>query len=341
MSQSKKSGTPGQEIEIDFFRPEDAPGIVALFRQVYGEGYPINIYYLPDRLIEENEAGRIISSVARRENGEVVGHNALVLLDSAAHLYENAAGLMSPSCRGQNIFPRLFRHTIFSTSDRFTVNAIIGEPVCNHTHIQKMCPHLNFKESGLEVDLMPARAYGLGSDAIARVSVLLGYFKYQPRVQTVYVPSAYQKELEYLYAGLGLERTFLFSGINSPSTPETQVTMKLFESAQVARINVDTIGSDFQRSINKLENEGRQKGIEIFQIWLPLTSPWVSMAANILRGRGYFLGGMLPCWPYGDGLLMQKVGRAPNWDGLALYTDRANKIREMVRQDWDRINEAG
>jgi hypothetical protein len=338
MTQLPESEAPGQEIEIDFFRPEDAPGVAGLFRQVYGEGYPIKIYYLPDCLIEENEAGRVISCVARKGNGEVVGHNALILLDSDTRLYENAAGAVLPSCRGQNIFPRLFRHTIVSTSERFDIGAIIGEPVCSHTHVQKMGLEIDFKESGLEVDLMPAAAYGLRSDTASRVSVLIGYFKYQPRVQTVYIPSAYQKELDYLYTGLGLERNFLFPEVNSPSTSKTQGTMKLFESAQVARINVDTIGSDFQDFIAQSENEGRQKGTEIFQIWMPLATPSVSWAADILRGREYFLGGVLPCWPFGDGLLMQKVSQAPNWEGMALYTERANKIREMVRQDWDAVN---
>ena len=86
MCETPASDTTRQEIEIDFFRTEDAPGIAQLFRQVYGEGYPIRTYYLPDRLIEENAAGRIISCVARTPAGEVVGHNALVLLDPATHL---------------------------------------------------------------------------------------------------------------------------------------------------------------------------------------------------------------------------------------------------------------
>jgi len=104
-----------QEIEIDFFRIEDASGIARLFRQVYGEGYPIRTYYLPDQLIEENAAGHIISNVARTPTGEVVGHNALVLMDPATHLYENAAGAVLPAFRGQGVFPHLFKHTLVNT----------------------------------------------------------------------------------------------------------------------------------------------------------------------------------------------------------------------------------
>ena len=68
-----------QAISIDFFRPEDAPGVARLFRQVYGEGYPIEIYYHPERLIEENTGGRVLSSVAHTQAGEIVGHDAALL----------------------------------------------------------------------------------------------------------------------------------------------------------------------------------------------------------------------------------------------------------------------
>src|SRR5512133_765704 len=98
-----------ETIEIDFFRPEDAPGVARLFRQVYGEGYPIDIYYHPERLIEENAADRILSSVARTPDGEVVGHDALILLDPATRLYENAAGMVLPGFRGQGVFFRLMK----------------------------------------------------------------------------------------------------------------------------------------------------------------------------------------------------------------------------------------
>src|SRR5512133_155835 len=101
------SGATMESIEIDFFRPGDAPGVARLFGQVYGEGYPIDIYYRPDRLIEENAAGRVLSSVARTQAGEVVGHDALVLLDPASRLYENAAGVVLPGFRGQGVFFRL------------------------------------------------------------------------------------------------------------------------------------------------------------------------------------------------------------------------------------------
>jgi hypothetical protein len=333
MSEIHSSETTSQEIEIDFFRIEDAPGIARLFREVYGEGYPIRTYYLPDRLIEENAAANLISCVARTPSGEVVGHNALVLMDAATHLYEVAAGAVLPASRGKGIFPLLFKHTLENASKRFRVEGIVGEPVCSHAHVQKMSLQLDFKESGLEVDLMPAAAHGMGPGAGGRVSVLLGYFMVKPRAQTIQMPMVYRDELEFLYAGLDLDRTFVSPRNGLPSEGSSQGSISLFDSAQVARMTIDCIGPNFEQFILRLENEARQKGMVVFQVWLPLASPSSSAATDILRGHGYFLGGILPCGRNGDGLLMQKVSKEPDWERIALYSERARRIGEMIRRD--------
>jgi hypothetical protein len=167
--------------------------------------------------------------------------------------------------------------------------------------------------------------------------VLLGYFMHKPRAQTVQVPLTYRDELEYLYTGLELDRTFEYPRSELPAEGCSQGRMNLFDMAQVARIEIDGVGPDFDAFIANLEGQAREKGMEVFQVWLPLASPCAPAATDILRRHGYFLGGMLPCWPKGDGLLMQKVSQVPDWDGIALYSERAKTIGEMIRHDWKRV----
>jgi hypothetical protein len=331
------SGAKMQRIEIDFFRTEDAPGVARLFRQVYGDGYPIEIYYHPERLIEENIVGRILSSVARTRAGEVVGHDALILLDPATRLYENAAGVVLPGFRGQGVFFRLMKHNIFDYAKRFDLQEILGEPVCNHLQLQKMCLQLDYRETGMEVDLMPAAAYTQEQSAHGRVSVLLGYFLHKPVPRTVFLPPVYRDELEYLYAGIGVERTFAETNGKLPTEGDSQGKMDTFAFAQVARTSIHRIGWDFEAFVMQLENEACDRGIEIFQVWLPLTSPFASAATDILRMHDYFIGGLLPGWLGGDGLLMQKVKCETDWGSIALYSEHAKKIADIVKSDQKRM----
>jgi len=341
MQPTKDADNNSQPITIDFFRNEDAPGVARLFREVYGEGYPIRIYYEPEQLIAENASGRIISCVARTAQGEVIGHNALVLMDAEANLYENAAGAVSSAFRGYGIFPRLFKFTIFETGPRFGVEGIVGEPVCSHTHIQKLGAQFDFKESGLEVDLMPTGAYGMQAQAGGRVSVLLGFFRIKTKAQTVWAPEVYWEQIQCLYEDLQLERTFTPAGPEAPAQGPSQGSLRLFEQAQVARISVESIGSDFTAFMARLEGQAREKAVLIVQVWLPLASAFAGAGADILRRNGYFLGGILPRGRQGDCLLMQKVGTAPDWDNLALYSDKARQIAAMVKADWQRAVTGG
>jgi hypothetical protein len=48
------------------------------------------------------------------------------------------------------------------------------------------------------------------------------------------------------------------------------------------------------------------------------------------------LGGVLPQWFDDDGLLMQKLLFNPDFESIQLYSDRALRIRELVKADWQR-----
>jgi hypothetical protein len=63
----------------------------------------------------------------------------------------------------------------------------------------------------------------------------------------------------------------------------------------------------------------------------------VATAVEILRARGFFLGGVLPRWFDQDGLLMQKVPPQPNWEGIKIYSSNNQRIFQLVHQDWREV----
>jgi hypothetical protein len=76
--------------------------------------------------------------------------------------------------------------------------------------------------------------------------------------------------------------------------------------------------------------------VTVIQIWLNLSWPWINSAVSRLQSVNYFLGGLLPRWFDSDGMLMQKTSARPNWEGIQLYFDRAKRLLEWVRLDWER-----
>ena len=67
----EKITQPEQEpFQVDEFRPEDTEGLVSLFRDVYGEGYPIRLFYDPEAIIAANRDGLSVCGNGSRSGAD-------------------------------------------------------------------------------------------------------------------------------------------------------------------------------------------------------------------------------------------------------------------------------
>lgn len=321
--------------EVGLFRPEDAEGIVNLFRAVYGESYPIKIFYDPKALTEVNNKGEYYSIVVREASGKVVGVTHLYQSAPYKRSYEIGAGLVLSKYRGLGLNKSMF-HFIFEQwiPCNEAIEEIFGEPVCNHTIIQKETLKFNVVETALEVALMPAQAYSKETSASGRVATILAFRCYRSRPHKVFLPSRYKDELHYIYVGLDDARQILEAKDRLPAEVSSRAEMTVFDFAHVARIAVHETGSDFSAYIDDLEKKALDKGVVVIQVWLKLSRTSVGAEIEILRDKGYFLGGVLPRWFDDDGLLMQKVICNPEFETIQVYSDRAKTILDMIKNDW-------
>jgi GNAT superfamily N-acetyltransferase len=332
--------SPGETIKIGPFCPEDAEGIAALFKAVYGDAYPVRIFYNPQALTEANSEGTYYSIVARREDGKVVG--AMHLFRSAPYeaLYEVGSGLVLREYRNMGLNRRMFDFVFEQwIPQQQGIDEAWGEPVCNHVINQKAVVDFGYIEMALEVALMPAETYDQEKSASGRVAALSAFRCYRSSPHTVYLPLAYEEELRFLYSALDDDRTFLISDQELPDGLESQADMTVFDFAGVCRVALRSLGSDFEAYIRELEAKAVSQGVVVLQVWLNLSAPWVGAAVNILKRHGYFLGGLLPRWFGEDGLLMQKLMVQPDFESVKLYSERAKKIFGIVQRDWMRIRE--
>ncbi len=337
-----KTVEPGQPFEVDNFRPEDAPGIVCLFRAVYGEGYPIRLFYDPEALMEANASGHTYTFVARAPKGDVVGVQNLFRSAPFSSLYEAGAGLVLREYRKLGINRRLleFVYEKWVTSCQ-SVEETFGEPVCNHLTMQKSVIEFKHVETALEVALMPAQAYTAERSATGRVAALLAFRCFKPKHLRVVIPKVYEEELRFLFASLDDERDLIVAEGAVDVEGPSRADMTIFDFARVARIAVGTVGSDFGAYLSDLENRAVAQKVEVLQVWLKLDSPSVVAAVDSCRARGFFFGGLLPRWFDGDGLLMQKILCRPDFEEIKLYSEAAHRIFEMVKMDWERTQTGG
>ncbi len=323
---------------VDEFLPEDAEGVVSLFRSVYGDGYPIRLFYDPQAIIAANRAGSYVSIVARTQTGRVVGVNHLYHSAPCQKLFETGVGLVLKDYRnaGANRKTLTYLYEDYVPRHAF-MEELFGEAVCNHVFMQKTISPFGFKETAIEVALMPAEAYTQEQSAKGRVATLDSFRCYIPKPHRIYFPPVYAGVLRRIYNHLGYVRAIGMADKILPADKATYATLSIFDFARVLRVAVHEAGYDFASCMDNFESQARERRVVVFQVSLNLTEAWAGYAVEILRDRGYFFGGALPRWFDGDGLLMQKIDCPPDFDGIQLFSDFSKELLDFIRSDREAV----
>jgi len=322
-------------LSVGFFQPEDAEGVAELFTSVYGDGYPAKIVYHPEQLIAAYKNRDNIPIVVRTPENRVVGYSSLFRVAPNRGVYEKGNGAVAKDFRNAGVMGMIFRYVRGILPELNNIDVFFGEPVCNHIYIQKAAlANLPFVETALEVDLMPAQAYEKERSASGRVSTLLMFITIASKPHAVFLPNVYADCMRYIYEGLDDKRSFAVSTAKCSSLRQTRIDTQVFDSAHVARLTVHYAGSDFQKIFLAEERRLRSRDLRVIQVYLKLSWPWITRIVTQLRKNSYFFGGLLPQWFGEDGFLMQKILSRPNWEGIQLFSERANRILEFVNADW-------
>ncbi|MEN6391572.1 MAG: GNAT family N-acetyltransferase [Syntrophomonas sp.] len=333
-----KNCTEAPNLEIRMMKTKDASGVVELYKSVYGDKYPVKSVYDVEEIKKQLEIGESIRIVCCTSEGQVVGHLAAhnhTCISNPA-LYEESQGLILPQFRSRGIMTRLMTYADSEVYSR-RLELAWGEAGTNHVLVQKNKLETGWHETGIEIDLMPTATYQKEQSSQGRVSTIYLFKIYKDKPQTVYLPEIYEDSLRYLYSVRDFGHTFLPARASLSSTP-THGLYQIFEGAKVARFSITELGSDFEKYLLQQEKEALGKDACILQVYLNLASPACAAAIDVLRRHRYFLGGVLPRWFETDGMFMQKTMNPPGFGNVQLYSERAQRILEIIESDYRAIS---
>lgn len=326
---------PGQTFLIDRFRPEDAAGVAGLFLAIYGDVYPLETYYFPERIIEENAKGNLYSVVARTPRGDIVAHGALYRSSPPNPLlFEQGQYLVLKPYRQTQAAYEINRYLAEQVAPQTPLCGFFGEAVCNHMASQKAARQIGGSEVAIEMDLMPPGAYHREGTP-GRVSCVVTHKPLRDRPQVAHFPPVYRRELEHIVADLGLDREYRYACQELKELP-SRVDSQIFSQAGVARFHVAQAGADFPQVVERLSAQAEDAHVEVLQWFVNAADSGAGTAVEVLRSQGCFLGGFVPCWFDSDAVLVQRVKHRPGFETARLLTDKAKWLLHYVRQDWDR-----
>lgn len=311
---------PDRAYEVRPFRPDDAEGVAELFFRVYGESYPQDVYYMPGAVRAAAERGDLHPVVARLDSGEVVGLGALYRSSPPfPGLLEFGLGAVHPAYRGSFILFHLFRALTDRMRELPGAEAIFGEAVCDTIITQHASALFGFKETAMELDLMPGTGAG-------RISCLVVFLGLRDRRRLLHLPRAWAGPLAGMAAHAELDREIVVLDRAPEPRGETQLKVEVYAAPQIFRGHVLHPGADFRQALQEAEAAALAQGCRVFQWFVDLGAPEGVAVADFLAASGHFPGGLMPRWFDSDGLLLQKLLDPPGVERVQLFSDKAREI---------------
>lgn len=335
-----------EDIEIRLLKAgSEEHKLSRLFHSVYGYNYINEFVYYPGRLAEMIRQGKLISVVAALPNGRLVGHVGLVKWGDSPPVYEAALGLVDPLVKSSGLFGKIFGKTMEYVK-KTPMQYCFFDFVTNHDFSQKHISKYGIRDMALFVGCQAKATQarleklGIGRDPadMDRYTILLSIIPgvERPFGKTIKLPQ-----------GLGESLEFLLKPLNLAWLPEPRF------SALPGGGKYGSKCSPLQSAVSyDLESPGRtalgellagwrellRNGYQYASVDIPLGSPGLGNAHNLLAADGFFIAGLVP-YRYSDKLAFRFQAVAPSriaLDKIKVASENSKRLLEIIKADYQR-----
>ena len=222
-----------------------------------------------------------------------------------AEVAEAGHTVVDPRARGQRLVVRLSA-ALLEACRNGGFSAFVHYPTTAHTIMQKLAVAGGGIETGILHGTIPeeTRYEGVeGDGGGSRRAVVVAYQPVaEPKERRVHLPERYADRLRGLYAATRLPRHFEAS--TTPGPEPSRIELAHHDARRLRRLRVPRVGPDLVEAI-----EGSLRADEewLVHLDLPLESPWPADATRALARRGFFFAALLPGFPDGDTLRLQRL----------------------------------
>jgi hypothetical protein len=326
------------DYKIRLMKEEDAPGVVNLYRTIYGDHYPIKEMYDPQYIIDQQDAGLMYRVLVVDASGKVLAQEALYRLgETYQGMYESGQGMVLREHRAKGFNDVMLGYIMKVLIPAVGVEEWWGETVTNHVFMQKSGIKTGAKEWGIELEIMPADSYEAEQSAKGRVSAVVQSVAFRDKSHTVFLPVPYQEILRKLYDAGKRERQFEASAEALPEAGQTRCTETYIAGAGVLRMTVLEAGPDAEEVIARAVKKYIAAGAVVLQAFLPLDKPWVGALTEVLNRQGFFFSAVMPRWFNADALLLQKLVMPTDYNNIQIYSDFAKDLLQFIIKDRQRV----
>jgi serine/threonine-protein kinase RsbW len=317
--------------------PDQAIEVCKTLYKAYGYSYFYPHMYYPERIVELNQSGHLFSAVALTDEGEVVGHAALMKTDPHARIAELGIGAVKPEYRSQGVLSRISEFlTTKARADGLL--GMFGQAVTNHTFSQQVGLQMGFKDSAILLAYVPmTSSFKQITDELSQRDSAVVHYLYlnKPSRNTVHLPAHHKGMLLKLYHDLGLTFELEATECGLKSVPDGQAVVRTVVTnvTGVAKIHVAQYGKNVLAEVKTRLKDLCMKKFEIVYLYLDLSDPLTCLFTEEFEKLGFFFSGLLPGGAGGDALILQYLNYVPiDYEKLRIKSEEGKLLLDYVMQ---------
>lgn len=319
------------DVVVRGFEPGDEEEICQLVYRNYANTYGSEFFYVPEKLLERNRDGVVVSSVALAE-GRIVGHHAL-MREGRGPVAETGAAVIHPDFKGLGIFNRLAEHTLAGARG-LGLTALYAHCVTVHPYSQKAAHTHGYRETALAVG-QARGSIRLEGNRLTRTGnrhgIVVDYLLFDRSPRRLFLPERYRDRILETYAQLRLE-------VEAAQTPANGdgATGQLDAGLNIGTIEIpgwsQTSEGDLSRAFHYLL--AKHSDMVYADIDLECV-PSVDEVVDLLNAQGFFYGGVVPLGRDGhDQLRLQYENTLDVDEGeIVCYSEEAQALKSFVFAD--------
>ena len=321
-----------ENLDISTFRDEDAEGISQLIYKNYDYTYYKSRYYNPQKILQDNRLGKIISIVCR-DHSKIIGHFALVK-SKYSNIAEIAIAIVDPLYKRLGIMNLMF-NTLIVKAKEHSFSAIYGEGMMIHPYSQKANLRHNMIESAIALgEVTSSMEIEHSIKSSERSGVVMAFLLFDSHERKLNLPKIYAKEINKVYLRADIKVNTL---INKESY-DGKIGVERNTLLNVARITIDgNIKKDvFLNLLNKL----LQEQYDMIFVDISLEDSYdIDTTVAMLNDNNFFYSGLLfQFYNSKDYLRLQrKNSNSVDEEHMICYSDDTQMLLKFIQNDEKRV----
>jgi anti-sigma regulatory factor (Ser/Thr protein kinase) len=324
------------DFEVRLMADEEAIEVSRCAYKSHGYSFFDEHIYYPERLVELNHKGELISAVAVTRDGTFMGHAALSFQYPDDRIAELTFAFVNVEYRGQGALARLLEF-LFSVKPSRPLEGIYAYAVANHVFTQKSNAHHGMNTCGIFLATSPAswKFKGIPGNPNQRISVVLDFrYTAPPVVTKLYPPPQHADMVKKLFANVGATPVIAVAPPDAAApTGESEILTGSNLSENCAEIFVARYGADTVQKVRRHLRRFCLDRMAAINLFLRLEDPATHRLTAEFEKMGFFFAGIMPRGRVGDTLCLQYLNNVDfDYSAVEAYTDVAKGLLEYIRQ---------